>query len=706
MSILVPEHNCWRMESAARVAFLIDGDAYFRAFMKAASAAEHSIYIIGWDINGRAQLQPDDGAEGPPRELGLFLRDVLSRRSDLHMYLLGWDFSMVYAMERDLLPLFSTGWIKHPRLHYKLDGQHPFIACHHQKIVVVDDALAFVGGIDFAKERWDTPEHLEDDARRRDTAGHAYAPFHDVQVAVDGQAALALGELSRERWRRATGEELAGARSGPDPWPQDLAPDLRNVRVAIARTEPEYQNREEVREVEKLYLDAIAGARHSIYIENQYLTSAAVSDALAARLDEEAGPEVILVLPYECSGWLEQSTMGVLRARSLNQLKKADRFDRLGVYYPVAEGDRGQPVRVHSKVLVVDERLVRVGSSNLSNRSMGVDTECDLAIESEGDSKVEEAIRGFRTELLAEHLGANAEALTEMGRNKWSLLSTIEKIRISTNRLRPLEPDTPAWVESLAPDRQVVDPEKPMPPEQLVESFLDENVEETVRNPWLRAITVLVVLIALASAWRFTPLHEWLSLDNLTHWAGLLQQHRLAPLLVIGAYVAGTLVMVPVTALIVVTALTFDPLVATIYALSGGVAAGVVTFGLGKLVGRDTVRRLTGSRLNRISRHLGRKGLLATFALRVAPVAPFTIINLVAGASHIRFRDFTIGTLLGLAPGVVAITVFETRLEDVIRSPGWGSWAVLALALLVIVAVFAWLRRHFVGQIERAGDAV
>jgi phosphatidylserine/phosphatidylglycerophosphate/cardiolipin synthase-like enzyme len=155
------------------------------------------------------------------------LERAVSRERQLRVRLLAWDFSMVYALERDLTPLFSTGWHRHRRVDFRLDNQHPFVASHHQEIVVVDDALAFVGGLDIAKDRWDASEHRCDDPRRRDPAGRPYPPFHDVQMAVDGAAAAALGDLVRERWQRATGKRVASLANGDfDPWPGSLTPDF------------------------------------------------------------------------------------------------------------------------------------------------------------------------------------------------------------------------------------------------------------------------------------------------------------------------------------------------------------------------------------------------------------------------------------------------------------------------------------------------
>jgi len=182
---------------------------------------------------------------------------------------------------------------------------------------------------------------------------------------------------------------------------------LVDVPVAIARTEAEYNNHPEVREVERLYLDSIRAAERLIYLENQYLSSTAIGDALAARLEEENGPEIVLVVPQEISEWLEQVTMAVLRARLLRRLRAVDRFKRLHVYYPVVPGGNVQ-LRVHAKLAIIDDKLVRIGSSNLNNRSMGLDTECDLAIEANEPSK-KQIIANFRHRLLAEHMGVSPD---------------------------------------------------------------------------------------------------------------------------------------------------------------------------------------------------------------------------------------------------------------------------------------------------------
>jgi len=438
-SILVEGRNCWRIEPADRVSFLIDGASYFAAFMSAVELARESILIVGWDFDSRIQLLHDEEAKDRLVVLGEFLNSLVAEREDLHAHILDWDFAMIFALERELLPEIRFDWRTHQRLHFHLDGNHPVGASHHQKIVVVDDAIAFVGGIDLTKNRWDTQEHLAEDPRRVDPSGKKYSPFHDVQMAVDGPAAAALGELARERWQRATGHSLhPPARQHKDRWPPELAPDLENVSVGIARTQSAHRGAEEIREVEILYGDAIAAARQHIYIENQYFTSRKLYDALAARLKEEDGPEILLVMPHQCSGWLEESTMGELRARLFKQLEELDIHGKLRVYYPTGPQLGDEHIMVHAKVMVVDNRLVRVGSANLSNRSMGLDSECDLAIESYGEDRLEHAIAAFRNRLLGEHLGVSPDQVEAAHEEEESLVAAVEKLRGGERTLESL----------------------------------------------------------------------------------------------------------------------------------------------------------------------------------------------------------------------------------------------------------------------------
>jgi len=693
-AILQPGRNCWRREKAGRVGIAVDAQAYFRAVREAILRATHSVFIIGWDLHSKLKLVRGGEHDGDPEELGELL-DFVARRRAVHVYALSWDFAMIYLAEREPFPLYTLNWKTHSRVRFCMDDKHPVGASQHQKIVVVDDAVAFCGGLDLSKWRWDTPQHRLDDERRVDPDGKPYPPFHDVQMLVDGNAAAALGELAHERWHRATGQaiDINGADPDHDPWPDSLQPAMRDVPVAIARTVAEYSGQQSVREVERLYLDSIAAAEHFIYIENQYLTAHSVAEALAQRLQESDAPEVVIVMPEKTGGWLEQHTMDVLRSRVVKKLRDADRQDHLRLYYPQLSSSSETSLMVHAKVMVIDDRLLRVASSNLSNRSMGLDSECDLAIEASPGSETQNAIKRFREQLLAEHLDVQVDELAEAMPRKGSLIKTIERLRGGTRTLQRLDTEIDPEIEQMVPESALLDPEQPISSERFVTHFVpDEHKPYTARRVLL-GVLVLLGLLGLAAAWRWTPLSEWLDIDLLIRQAEMLNAHPATPLLVIGGIAVAGFLAIPLTLLVIAAIVGFGSLVGFFYSLAGAELSALLAYGVGQGVGRDLVRRFAGERLNSLSKRLSRRGLLTIITLRIVPVAPFTVINLVAGASHIRFRDFALGTLVGLLPGILAIALFTDSVIRSIRDPGAGGFAWLAGVVIAVALTMLWLRK-------------
>ncbi len=692
--LLVPGRNCWRIERANRLAFLIDGEAYFTAVRAAIARAKRSVFILGWDIDSRIRLVPDGANDGLPEELGEFLNAVVERERDLRMYVLSWDYAMVFAMDLEWLPMYKLDWRTHRRLHFRLDDKHPVGASHHQKVVVIDDAVAFVGGLDLTHSRWDTPEHACISSGRCNPDGKSYRPYHDVQVMVDGAAARALGELCRDRWSRVSPRPARApdAALRNDPWPPHVQPEITGVDAAISRTDPGYTTHMPVNEIRHLYVDAIDAATRSMYLENQYFSSSVVGSALAARLRNPQGPEIVVVSRRTEEGWLEERTMGVLRARLHGQLEEADAGGRYRLYYPEVPGlEMPHLLNVHSKVLVVDDELCSVGSANFSNRSMGFDTECNVAIEARGDERIRRVIAGLRNRLLGEHLGTDAEDVgAEIARQGGSLIKAIEALKRPGRTLEPINPQVSPEIDALVPASAIVDPERPMDPEELVHEFVPPAARKpTVSRVW-RVAAGLLTLAALAAMWRWTPLRDWVALESLVGMARTLDESPVAPLLVLLAYVVGGLLVVPVTVLIIATGIVFGPLLGAIYALSGALLSAALTYSIGRRIGRHAVRKLAGSRLNRITRRLARKGTMAIAIVRLLPIAPFTVVNAVAGASHIGFREFMLGTALGMSPGIIATVVFIDRVAAAVTDPGLATVLMLVgfAALIVAAAMF------------------
>ncbi|MBM9603700.1 VTT domain-containing protein [Desulfopila inferna] len=687
--------NCWRLETAHRAAFLIDGEDYFKALHQSMRQARRSIMITGWDLHSGLCLLRGEKSGGYPSRLGKFLNYLARKTDGLQIYLLGWDFSMIYAMEREFFPRYRLKWISHKRIHFCLDSAHPVGASQHQKIVVVDDAVAFVGGFDLSKWRWDTSEHLPDNELRRDPDGISYPPFHDVQMIVDGPAARALGELSKTRWKRASGEAplIDGTKEIDAPWPGSVKPDFEKVQVALARTLPQYRHYDEVREVERLYLDSIAAAQKFIYIENQYLSSFNIGKALESRLKDKDGPEIVIVMPKKTGGWLEQHTMDVLRGRILGRLHKVGSCKRLKIYYPRLAVNPEVDLMVHAKIMVIDDNFVRVGSSNLSNRSLGFDSECDLAITAEPGSPEAQAIASFRNRLLAEHLGVADDDIVQAMDENESLIKAVEALRGGERSLEPMDGSISPELDNLVPQSELLDPEKPIEPKELLDYFISPDQQLPAYRQVLKVIALIAVVLSLAAAWRWTSLSDWLEIDRVLSAAGWLKQQPFSPILVLGTYVLCGLVSFPVTLLIIATVIIFGPWWGMFYALSGAELSALAMFFLGRRLGRETVSRFAGSILNRLNNKLSESGLMAVITFRIIPVAPFSVINMIAGISSIRLQDYLLGTIVGMLPGTIAITIVADQISETLRHPDLGHLGVLFAAVVVFAAGMVWLRR-------------
>ncbi len=482
LPLFEPGSNCWRVETASRFSLIIDADEYFKVVRAAMLNARHSIFLIGWDFDTRIPLQPDANDSGP-RSLGDFFPWLVRRTPTLEIRLLRWDTGAFKAIFRGNTLVTMLRWKAHPRITLKLDGNHPVAASHHQKIVVIDDKLAFCGGIDITSERWDRREHADEDPARVRPDGAAYGPWHDATSALDGPAARALGDLARQRWQAATRQTVPPVASESDPWPPCLVPTFENIRLGIARTIPEMGLQRGTHEIEQVYLDLIATARRCIYAESQYFASRKIARAIARRLDEPEGPEIIIINPKTAEGWLEPIAMDSARARLVEALQRIDRHGRLRLYHPETAG--GKPIYVHAKVLIVDDRYLRVGSSNFNNRSMRLDTECDVVV-SAGETGVDDTtatIAHIRNDLIAEHLGATPEQVAAVLERTQSLIATIETLRHAGRTLVPYVLPELTGAEAWLADNEILDPEGP---DQMFESLSKRGLFRKWHFPWGR----------------------------------------------------------------------------------------------------------------------------------------------------------------------------------------------------------------------------
>ncbi|PZQ64763.1 MAG: phospholipase, partial [Phenylobacterium zucineum] len=359
-------------------------------------------------------------------------------RPDLDIRVLIWKSALPIAASQQFFPHKARKWFSGTRVRFELDDQVPFGACHHQKVVVIDDRLAFSGGGDISIDRWDTPGHLDIDLRRIMPDHDFHPPRHEVMMMVDGHAARALGDYIRARWANGVkGEHMAPPPdAGGDPWPDHVPVHLVHADVSIQRTQPAWRKRPCVQEIRDLTIACIAQARRTIYLENQYFTSPVVAEALARRLAEPDGPEVVLVSTGASPSWFDQMTMDRARGSILWRLRAADIFGRFRALYPVTRG--GTKIIVHSKTSVFDDRVVRVGSANLNNRSFGFDTEIELGIEA-ADDEARLAVTVLRDRLVGHFMGVTGDAVAKARAERGGLVPAIDALN-REGRLHPIDP--------------------------------------------------------------------------------------------------------------------------------------------------------------------------------------------------------------------------------------------------------------------------
>ncbi len=455
---------------------VVDAAAYFELMQKAMLRAQQRIYMIGWDFDTRVRLGPGrkfynlPDKDVQPARLGPFVVWLVKRTKGLQVRVLKWNFGALRFIFRGSMILDLIRWFFKRGIDFKFDSAHPLGCSHHQKIIAIDDNFAVCGGMDMTSDRWDTPEHLEGDPRRRRPYGtRLYGPWHDLSILVEGEAAGALAELGRERWVAAGGAALIPcAPQTETAWPETLKAEFTDVEIGIARTRSAWGRLDEVREVEALFIEHIRRAKRFIYAESQYFASRTVAEAIAEKVAEPDPPEIVLINPASSDGWLEQTAMDGARVRLCHAIAHRDHQQRFRIFVP--RNAAGTGIYVHAKVMIVDDEVLRVGSANMNNRSMGLDSECDLFIDAArpGNGHAAEPIRRLRIQLLAEHTGMLREDVEAGLAHYGSMIDLIENAPRHGKRLEPfvLRPLTDA--EKAVADNALFDPERP---KELFEPF-------------------------------------------------------------------------------------------------------------------------------------------------------------------------------------------------------------------------------------------
>lgn len=686
--------NYWQHAQSERGAFMVDGDSYYRAFREALMQAERYICILAWDLKGEIELlRGTNKNDDLPTKLVDFLYALLDSKPDLEIRILLWDYSMVYLGEREWLPFSRFRQDPHPRLHLATDSAINTGASHHQKVVIADGSFAFCGGLDLSTWRWDTQEHKPEESHRVTPEGEHYQPYHDIHAAVTGPAARTLDQLCRDRWERGTGEAAPWARPTDDNqiWPESLEPNFKKASAAFALTYSAYKDYPEVQHIERLHLDMIAAAERYIYIENQYLSSHTITDALIERLKEPDGPEIIIVLTQDTGGWLEEGTLGLLRCRLLEKLVEADRHERFGAFFPHVSDEDGNEsqVYVHAKVMICDDRAVMIGSANLSNRSMKVDSEVMMALGLDEDAaSAPELLR----RLLGIHLGTSQETIDQTLSESDSINTTIRKLREgSRHQLKDLEIGCANPVTRKLADTQLLDPDEPIDIGYWFKKTIPigGNGPTALPHNWARyakiaggVLVVFLIGIGLKEAWGSVIDKESVE----TFFQSLNQSAWTLPLL-FGIFFLAGLTGISLNLLLVSATLVIGPWSAFFAGFFGSLLGAVAGFYIGKFAGQPILEKFFADHLNQLSKKIQNRGVLSVALLRLVPIAPFVVINLVAGLSKLKLRTFIGGSVLGMLPGMAGVVFVTYQAKSAYTDPSWQTWVLLALGLAALIGL-------------------
>jgi phospholipase D1/2 len=684
-SILVPGQTIWKTDEARRVAVLNDAAEYFAALREVLLRAARQVYILGWDIHSETDLVGPSGRvdDGLPVRLGSFLNALVQLKPALRINILIWDFAALYAAEREWNSAEKFTTNSNGQIRFCLDPCLPLGSAQHQKIVVVDNAIAFVGGLDLTIRRWDTSEHRLDHPLRRDPEGKPYPPFHDVQCMVEGPAAAALGEIATARWTAAGCTSESFVPSERDHWPAAVPAQAQAITAGIARTQPKTEICEEIDEVAQLFEASINAARHFIYIENQFTSATDIAQSLARRMVDVPSLRVLIVTPKAHSSWFESQAMQGGRGGFIDPFIAAGVIDRLRVLYPsVSDANTSSAVMVHSKVMIVDDCFLRVGSANINNRSMGADTECDLAFEASSELH-RDFISGLRRRLIGHFCGLDEATIAI---NEVDLFGLIDRHAASgaSRALLPIDFEhTPALTDVVQP---IADPRHPL------------NLHRAARQMWNRRTVIAaagtaVALAGLALAWRTTSLSHYTDPGYVSSLIAQYAQSTFAPLYAVVLFVLGGLVVFPVVVLIAATAAALGPWIGALSATAGVLLSSLLLLMIGRLLGHKRLQGVLGTRALRIQNRIVGRGVVAVAMIRMVPVAPFTLVNVLAGSSQLRLSDFLIGTLLGMAPGIVTMALLGAQIADFARNASWSN--VLPLAVTIVLWIMVCLAVQF-----------
>lgn len=692
-NIFEPGENCWVESNATFAAPLIDCANYYKALHSSIVKAKHSIFIVGWDIDSRIRLirGEDEAQSSAPSVISDLLKWKAEQTPDIQIYLLRWDSSLAFFAQRELWAKEAWDEKTPDNVKTELDDTIPMGGSQHQKIVVIDDELVFSGGMDVSTNRWDTRDHPVV-SEERDGPDGEYGPLHDVQIVSSGPVVADFSKLVRWRWQRVANETPIAIRDNaninidapiPAAWPESYPPIFKNVECALARTIPFMDEVEPAQEVRHMLLDLIGQAESFIYIENQFTTRQEIAEELNRQLKLKPNLNVCIVSSYEPKGKFECEAFWASRIQFKTILESGISPERVKMTYSSIEDMQGKRAykRIHSKVMTIDDKYLVIGSSNLSNRSMTLDTEIDTVLYGNTPEN-KQSVVNVRNDLLAEHTGRELEDMPAIFEQP-NPVEALMQGQIAHGYILTEVRDEIFTEQSTANlFRSLSDPEEP-----LISIPTPGGTVLPARNPRRRsimiAIGVTIVAVMCGLMYWASQSIPWLSSDSINAFLEESRGTYFALPTVLMVYVVGGILFFPVTVLSLAVAAIFGPIWGPIYGMMGALLSSAILFGIGKLSGNAGLKKLGGPKVAAVDEKLKRSGIVGVAAIRMLPIAPFSLVNLVAGISSIGIIQFLVGTFLGMFPPMIAKGLVGDSIAQIWQNPSVEtiSYLVAGIAL-------------------------
>lgn len=680
---------------ADTLAFFLDSAAYYGALADVIPRARRRVLIVGWCFDDRIRLVRDEDDGGVARSVGEMLIAAARANPELSVQLVLWKAPPFFSGDQHLSDSFVQAVDSQPNMKIQQVESESVFGTVHEKFVILDDTLAFLGGIDISLGRWDTPDHRSRNDHRINPDGERYNPYHDTQVAMTGPVVRELFGIAADtvavdrRWRPAE----------VPLWPTGVPVDVENADTVLSltrsHTDPEV---EDTRQIKAVYLEAIRSARKFIYIENQYFSDESVTRELVKQLSRSNGPEVVIVMARELPDALGRWTMGVSASMHLYRLMEADRHGRLGFFNLFSPDDPAIDVKVHSKMMIIDSRIVTLGSANINRRSLSFDSELNVTIDQQRTDDPECVCR-LEERVLARHSGLSVEQWRELLRRNGG--SRQAALRDRARTWDGLEEGNSFLDPASVPGEVVeyADMDRAPEPETVLYTLARQNPREFIRRT--KRVWTLVLLAAGLLGAIFYLARSDIDVEQVLRSVEEINTSRpiLAGLLSILAYWLAMMLFITIVVPIVFFAALHGPWWGIVYSVLGLFSGAVFFYALGLVlhnsdrIDRYRVVRKAREQLEKIKPY----GLWAVAVSRMVPSGPFLVVNFVTGLLGFTPRQFLAGSIVGLMPGIVAFSFFGEIIRNVFTDPGWFN----TMLFLLFVGLYMLLARVILAAVKR-----